>query len=192
MNKQLMEYKGYKGTVEVSIEDGVLHGSIQFIRDKVTYEADSVDELVAEFHAAVDDYLETCKELSRDPDKPFNGTFQVRVKPEIHRQLAIRGLQSGESLNQMANFAFEQFLNVPKAEIYGDVFNSLVESIKEISISHTREINWQYLPWLAEAFPVKVQPKPTEKKVMHEERKGITAYFTNDMFLGSAHTKETH
>jgi predicted HicB family RNase H-like nuclease len=55
MKSKCFEYKGYSGTVEASIEDGVLHGKILFVSDLVTYEADTVTALKSEFEAAVDD-----------------------------------------------------------------------------------------------------------------------------------------
>lgn len=48
MNKML-NYKGYFGSIEVSIEDGILHGKIQCINDIVTYEAETPNELKSAF-----------------------------------------------------------------------------------------------------------------------------------------------
>ena len=42
-------YKGYQGSVETSIEDGVLHGKIMFINDLVTYEATTLKALEKQF-----------------------------------------------------------------------------------------------------------------------------------------------
>ena len=61
-----MEYKGYVGSVEFSEEDGVFFGTVQAIRSLISYEGTNSKELVADFHAAVDDYLELCqKELEK-------------------------------------------------------------------------------------------------------------------------------
>ncbi len=81
----MMEYKGYLGTVEYSAEDRVLNGKIAHIRDLVTYEATDVETLEREFRAAVDDYLETCAGIGKEPDKPFKGTFNVRIGKDLHR-----------------------------------------------------------------------------------------------------------
>ena len=45
MNMETYTYKGYQGSVETSIEDGVLHGKIMFINDLVTYEATTLKAL---------------------------------------------------------------------------------------------------------------------------------------------------
>ena len=54
----MLEFKGYQGSVEVSIGDGVLFGKITNINDLVTYEADTVAGLRKAFEDAVDDYIE--------------------------------------------------------------------------------------------------------------------------------------
>lgn len=85
----MLEYKGYLGTVEYSADDHCIFGKLAFIRDLVNYEATTVAKLEKEFRDAVDDYLKTCEEQGREPNKPFKGSFNVRTGPDIHRALAI-------------------------------------------------------------------------------------------------------
>lgn len=63
----MLEHRGYLGSVRYSDADEVLHGRLEHIRDLVTYEGDDVKSLKHAFEEAVDDYLEHCKELGRDP-----------------------------------------------------------------------------------------------------------------------------
>jgi len=65
----VMRYKGYEGSVEPH-ESGWAHGKLLHISDLVTYEANTLAELEAEFTAAVDEYLKTCETLGRAPDIP--------------------------------------------------------------------------------------------------------------------------
>ncbi|MCC5849446.1 MAG: type II toxin-antitoxin system HicB family antitoxin [Verrucomicrobia bacterium] len=102
-----MKYKDYLGSAEVSQKDACLHGKILFIQDLVTYEAETVTELEKSFHEAVDDYLETCKEVGKDPDRPFTGTFQIRVSPDIHRLAAMSAKVQNQSLNEWVGEAIE-------------------------------------------------------------------------------------
>src|ERR1700726_3887523 len=88
MNKQF-EYQGYIGSAEVDIENGLLFGRLLFIRDAITYNAATVEELKDAFHEAVDDYLAACEEDGSEPDVPCKGSFNVRVGPERHRKVAI-------------------------------------------------------------------------------------------------------
>ena len=57
-----LKYKGYIGSVSYSEPDKVFFGEIEGINDLVTYEGESVDELTASFHEAVEDYLIFCEE----------------------------------------------------------------------------------------------------------------------------------
>lgn len=69
---ELLSHKGYNGSIETSVADDTLHGKILFINDLVTYEAQSVAQLKAEFADAVDDYLETCSAIGKKPEKTLS------------------------------------------------------------------------------------------------------------------------
>ena len=58
----MMEYKGYRATVEFDYEAGVLHGRVIDTRDVIFFEATSVEQLEREFHFSIDDYLAVCAE----------------------------------------------------------------------------------------------------------------------------------
>ena len=53
----IMEYKGYVGSVEFSENDGVFYGKVQGIRSLISYEGTNASELVSDFHEAIDEYL---------------------------------------------------------------------------------------------------------------------------------------
>lgn len=106
--KNVLEYKGYSGSVEFSGDDDVFFGKITGIRDVVTFEADTVIKLKKAFREAVDDYIQTCKVLHKDPDKEFKGSFNVRVKPKIHRLVAMKSAALKMSLNQFVEKTLEK------------------------------------------------------------------------------------
>ena len=87
--KNTMSYKGYFGSVEFSDEDNVFFGRIIGINDRIIYEGDHVKSLRHDFESAVDEYLETCAKLNKEPEKAYKGTFNVRIAPTLHRQLAL-------------------------------------------------------------------------------------------------------
>ncbi len=60
-----LKYKGYCGTAQFSLKDGVFHGKLDFIRDLVTYESDTLTSLGVAFREAVEDYLADCEEEGR-------------------------------------------------------------------------------------------------------------------------------
>lgn len=67
--KNTMEYKGYVGSVEFSEVDGVFFGKVLGVRALILYEGTNVEELIEDFHGAVDDYLILCEEEGIEPEK---------------------------------------------------------------------------------------------------------------------------
>jgi predicted HicB family RNase H-like nuclease len=108
----ILKYKEYEGTAELDVGRGVCRGKVLFIDDVVTYEAASPRDLQREFELAVDDYVETCTSLGKEPQRPFRGMFNVRVPPELHKAAALRALTTGVSLNDVVVRALDCFLNV--------------------------------------------------------------------------------
>ena len=94
----MLEYKGYIGTVDA--EDGAFHGRVAGLRDVVTFEGSTYEEVTAAFHGSVDGYLAFCRELGEKPDKTFSGKIALRLAPDIHRLAAIKAGCEGVSLNQ--------------------------------------------------------------------------------------------
>lgn len=58
----LLQHKGFYGSIEVGTEDLCLFGRLQFIKALVSYEGQNLTELEIAFKEAVDDYLSTCKQ----------------------------------------------------------------------------------------------------------------------------------
>lgn len=94
-----IEYNGYIGTVEYSSEDKCFFGKLDMINDLVTFEADNAIDLEENFQNAVDEYLETCKQLGREPQKAFKGVFNVRTGSDLHMEAVRNALKMGISLN---------------------------------------------------------------------------------------------
>ena len=94
-----IEYKGYIGSIEYSSEDKCFFGKLEMIDDLVTFESDNAHELEINFHNCVDEYLQTCKELAREPQKAYKGVFNVRIEPELHKKIYKEALKAGVSLN---------------------------------------------------------------------------------------------
>jgi predicted HicB family RNase H-like nuclease len=98
----VMSYKGYSARVEYDDEDGIFFGQLAGIRDGVGFHADNVDGLRVAFQEAVDDYLDACAKIGKDPQKPFSGRMMFRVSPDVHRRAVVAAELSGKSLNQWA------------------------------------------------------------------------------------------
>ena len=100
-----LTYKGYFGTVNFNSDDEVFYGKIFGISDLVNFEGSSVKELKESFEESIDDYLETCKALDKQPNKTFKGSFNVRVSMELHKRAAIIASQKKISLNDFVKKA---------------------------------------------------------------------------------------
>ena len=95
----LLSYKNYNGTVEYSREDECLFGKVIGIKSLLSYEGQSVQELEQDFKTVIDEYLQDCKEKNIEPEQPYKGTFNVRISPELHRNIAVYAIEHGKSLN---------------------------------------------------------------------------------------------
>ena len=97
-----MTYKGYAARIDYDDDDGIFVGHIAGIRDRVGFHADTVDDLRAAFHEAVEDYIETCDKVGKEPQKAYSGKMMFRVSPDLHRKAVLAAELEGKSLNQWA------------------------------------------------------------------------------------------
>ena len=101
----LLEYNGYQGTVEFSKDDDLLFGRILHIDSLIQYEGQSVEEIKTAFKEAIDSYLDFCEKTGRTPNKPYSGTFNVRIGQELHRKAVAIATNNGKSLNEFVRDA---------------------------------------------------------------------------------------
>ncbi len=106
----LMEYKGYVGSVEFSPDDKVFYGKVQGIRSLISYEGTNATELISDFHASVDDYLSMCKDENIEPERAYKGSFNVRIPPELHKKAVIYTMEHEMSLNSFIERSIEKEL----------------------------------------------------------------------------------
>lgn len=111
-----LKYKGYIGSVAYSEPDKVFFGKIEGIEGLVNYEGESVQELTAAFHDAVDDYLIFCEEHDWKPQKSYTGAFNVRIAPETHRDIANMAAEAGISINAFVKRALAEAVKHPRME----------------------------------------------------------------------------
>ena len=130
-----LEYKGYYTIIEYSAVDKVLHGKLEGINDLVMFDSESAETIESEFHAAVDEYLDYCRSIGEEPDKPYKGSFNVRVDPRIHRLLASEALQKGMSLNQVVEIALKEHVYYNKtfdSATWSNTQTKLTEAFSDI------------------------------------------------------------
>lgn len=116
--KNLLEYKGYHAKVELDTEDGVFVASVIGIADSINFHGKTYEELKEAFEVSIDDYLEMCKFFGREPDKEYKGSFNVRISPELHKNIDIEANSKGISLNQFVAEALENSLSLKREQIF--------------------------------------------------------------------------
>lgn len=95
----MMQYKGYMARIEFDEEANIFHGEIVNIRDVITFQGKSVEELKKTFRDSVNDYLEFCDQRNEAPEKPFSGRFTVRLSPEQHRKVILAAEKAGKQVD---------------------------------------------------------------------------------------------
>jgi len=101
----MMQYKGYTGRVEFDDDADLFHGEVIGLRDVITFQGRTVDEVKRAFHDSVDDYLAFCAKRGEEPEKPFTGKLMLRLSPDLHRMVYVAAKQAGTSLNAWINQA---------------------------------------------------------------------------------------
>lgn len=104
----IMEYEGYIGAIEYDDEQAIFHGRVVNTRDVITFEGSSVEELQQALRDSIEDYRAMCAEEGVDPNKPFSGTFRVRIDPELHRQAVVAATRENKSLNSFVKEAITE------------------------------------------------------------------------------------
>lgn len=97
-----MSHNGYTARIHYDDDDKIFFGQIAGITDNVGFHGETVHELRAAFEEAVEDYIDTCAKVGKEPQKPYSGRVMFRIDPETHRRAAIAAEIAGISLNVWA------------------------------------------------------------------------------------------
>ena len=106
----MMEYKGYVAAVEFDESVGRLDGRVvnSGAYPIATFEATDMDGIRSEFQRSIDEYLASCREDGVEPKKPFSGTLNLRLGPDLHQRAALSATAHGVSLNSWIKQAVEE------------------------------------------------------------------------------------
>ncbi|QTA79881.1 Toxin-antitoxin system, antitoxin component, HigB-like [Desulfonema limicola] len=102
-----MKYKEYIAKVKYDDEADIFHGEVINIRDMITFQGKSVEELKQAFIDSVEDYIEFCSERGEEPDKPFTGRFTINLPPDLHKRIVFAIEKSDKNLDNWIIDVFE-------------------------------------------------------------------------------------
>jgi len=63
------EYKNYRTVITFDTDDKLFYGKIEGISDLISFEAETRDKIEESFHEAVDEYIDFCKEINKEPER---------------------------------------------------------------------------------------------------------------------------
>ena len=96
-------YKNYYASVTFEADSDVFVGRLVGITDIIIFESDTVAGLKVAFREAVDDYLQHCIEINKEPQKHYSGKVMLRIAPKVHAELVKAAeLSSAKSMNEFA------------------------------------------------------------------------------------------
>lgn len=110
----MLEYNGYHARIEFSDEDDVFVGKVLGLQDTLVFEGETVEELKNMFRTSIDEYVDYCARIGKEPDKEFKGSFNVRIPSELHRRAVFESERRGISLNQFVQESIENLLSGEK------------------------------------------------------------------------------
>ena len=109
----MLTYKGYQGRFDYDPDADIFHGEVMHLRDVITFQGRSIDELKQALADSVEDYLKFCAVKGRVPERPYSGRFNVRIAPEIHQRIAMEAARDGVSINSWVARALSDAVRRP-------------------------------------------------------------------------------
>lgn len=97
-----MRYQGYVAEIGYDGSADAFHGRVIGMRDVVDFYGRTPEELRGEFKAAVDEYLDWCREEGQKPEKTWLGKLTFRPTEEQRRRFMIAAASRRMSVNAWA------------------------------------------------------------------------------------------
>lgn len=96
----MLKHEGFIAEITYEEGDKLMHGSVLNTRAMLHFAGRNIDEMKKAFADTIADYRDWCGERGVEPEKPYSGTLSLRISPELHRRVAEKATQAGESINQ--------------------------------------------------------------------------------------------
>lgn len=96
----MLEYKGYHATVSYDADDELFVGEVFGVADSLSFHGSSIEQLKQMFANCIDNYLDVCNQVGKEPEKEFKGSFNVIMPSDLHKQIALLAAREKTTLNQ--------------------------------------------------------------------------------------------
>lgn len=108
-----MKYKGYWAEIKYSDEDECFCGFIEGLKeDVISFEGETVKDLKRDFKNAIEDYLRTCNEINKEPEKQCKGSLNIRLGVELHNKVKMKSIEKNISINELIKNAVSAYLKM--------------------------------------------------------------------------------
>lgn len=104
----MMRHGDDEATVEYDADAQLFHGEVVNLRSVVTFQGRSVEELQTAFADSIDDYVDFCRQLGKEPEQPYSGQMLVKVEPGLHRAVVSAARRSGVTPDEWVARALER------------------------------------------------------------------------------------
>lgn len=74
-----INYKGYTADVSYEPEDKIYVGEIRGISDSLNFHGRSILEVNTMFHQSIENYLDLCKQIGKDPERAADYKLACRI-----------------------------------------------------------------------------------------------------------------
>lgn len=142
----VLKHNGYQARVDFDADDRIFIGRIVGIDDIVTFHANTVDGLLEAFKESLEDYIETCAKVGKNPERSYSGTVYLRVNEATHANAAKAAQLAGKSLNEFGEEALQmaaaRYLRFHPHE--GSLIHALREHEQLIHPEMETEPGWFY------------------------------------------------
>ena len=105
--KNILEYKGYEGSVNTSKEDNCLCGRVLGIQSLLMYEGKTDEALEKNFKKVVDEYLEACASSGATPEIPFQDGITKGAGIVLLKSIAKKAQAQGVEIRKYMAEAIE-------------------------------------------------------------------------------------
>jgi len=109
MDKNILEYKGFKAKIEFCASEDLMYAHVLNASSELVVHSDRIIDLKDKLYSLLDDYIDLCNEESIDLYKTYSGKFNFRPGKDLHQWLQEESSSSSLSLNEYLIKIIEEF-----------------------------------------------------------------------------------